>query len=57
MIYISDDHSQHQTKEKASVLPDNGHISLGEELPGHLDELKQHRAPTVFLTPAIEMGI
>ena len=33
-------------------LPHNWNISLGEELPCHLDELKQHRTPTVLLTPA-----
>ena len=33
-------------------LPYNWNISLGEELPCHLDKLKQHRAPTIFLTPA-----
>ena len=40
-------------KHKTSVLlPDYRHISLGEKFTSHLNEFKQDRAATIFLTPA-----
>ena len=45
--------NDHQTKQKV-FSPDNRHISLGEELPCHLNELEEDRTPTILLTPDIE---
>ena len=42
------------TKKKKVFSPDNRHISLGEELPCHLNELEEDGAPTILLTPGVE---
>ena len=45
--------NDHQTKQKV-LSPDNRHVSLGEELPCHLNELEEDGAPTILLTPGVE---
>ena len=39
------------TDSEVRSPPDYRHISFGEELSCHLNELKQHRAATIFFTP------
>ena len=41
--------NDHQTKQKV-LSPDNRHISLGEELPCHLNELEEDGAPALKIS-------